>query len=575
MFRRLFAEAKGFGLMAFLSALFVAAESVLEVFIPFLMMNIIDIGIANADLDYVIRTGAEMIALAVVALAAGVASGRCAAVAATGFARNLRRRLFNTLQDYSFANIDKFSTASLITRLTVDVTNTQMAFMMVIRVLVRAPVMLVAATMMALRVNSSLALIFLFAIPVLALALALVSRAAYPRFNAMLEKYDKMNGAVQEKLAAIRVIKAFVREDHERESFRAAATKLREYQIRAEKVVILTMPAMMFTMYACSIAVIWFGGNQIIAGAMQAGELFSFITYTSQILMSLMMASMVFITLVLSRASVRRILECLDEKPDILDPPQAQTPLPEDGSVEFRQVDFSYHQDPHNLHLRQIDLRVEAGETVGVIGGTGSAKTTLVQLIPRLYDATAGQVLVGGHDVREYKLDDLRAHVAMVLQNNLLFSGTIEDNLRWGDAEASYEEIVAAAQAAQAHEFIISFPEGYQTVLGQGGVNLSGGQKQRLTIARALLKKPKIIILDDSTSAVDTATDARIRAAFRRELKGTTVFIIAQRIASVMDADKIIVMHEGEIVACGDHHTLLEESDIYREVFESQQKGVA
>lgn len=575
MLKKLLPSLKGYGYISILTSLFVAGETVLEVFIPLLMARIIDIGVANADLNYVLKTGLLMAGMAMLALACGVASGYFAAHASTGFAQGLRRDLFHHLQDFSFANIDRFSTASLITRLTVDVTNTQMAFMMTIRMLVRAPVMLVAATIMAIRINSELAAVFLYSVPVLALALGLIMRTAYPRFGKMLEKYDALNAALQERLTAIRVIKAFVREDHETENFRHAATELRRFQVRAEKIVIINMPVMMFTMNACIIAIVWFGGNLIISERMLVGELFSFISYVGQILMSLMMISMVFIMLVISRASMKRVVECLDEQPDIEDPPGEEHPQVEDGSVEFRGVDFSYSKNKDRLNLRGIDLRIEPGQTVGVIGGTGSAKTTLVQLIPRLYDVSAGQVLVGGHDVREYRIRDLRDNVAMVLQNNLLFSGTIEDNLRWGDMEASQEDIEAAAKAAQAHDFIMDFPNGYQTVLGQAGVNVSGGQKQRLTIARALLKKPRIIILDDSTSAVDTATDAAIRAAFRRELKGTTAIIIAQRISSVMDADQILVLDEGRIVERGTHEELLAKSPIYREVYESQQKGVA
>jgi len=575
MIKKLLPSLKGYGPASLLASLFVIAETLMEVLIPFLMARIIDIGIANGDLPYVIKTGLAMVGLAMVALACGVLSGRFAAVASTGFAQGLRRDLFHKLQDFSFANIDKFSTASLITRLTVDVNNTQMAFMLVIRLLVRSPVMLAAATVMAVRINGELASVFLLAIPALAAALALIMRAAYPRFSKMLEKYDAVNAALQERLTAIRVIKAFVREDHETENFRRAATELRQYQLKAEKVVIVNMPVMMFTMYACTIAIVWFGGRQIIAGTLLVGELFSFISYVSQILLSLMMISMVFIMIIISRASMRRIQECLDEEIEIRDPPNGPYPEVEDGSIIFRQVDFSYAGDGDRLNLKDIDLEIKSGQTVGIIGGTGSAKSTLVQLIPRLYDVTAGQVLVGGHDVREYRLRELRDNVAMVLQNNLLFSGTIEENLRWGDADATVEEIVAAAKAAQAHDFIMSFPEGYQTKLGQAGVNVSGGQKQRLTIARALLKKPRIIILDDSTSAVDTATDAAIREAFRQGLGQTTAIVIAQRVSSVMEADQILVMHEGRITARGAHAQLLEQSPIYREVYESQMKEAA
>ena len=575
MLKKLFPYAKGFGWYAILSMVMVIAEVVLEVFIPRMMSDIIDVGVANLDMAYVLKTGGRMVLMAMLALACGAASARFSAVAGTGFARNLRQGLFHKLQDYSFANIDRFSTASLITRLTVDVTNAQMAFMMCIRVMVRAPFMLVAATIMVVTTNARLSSVFLVAIPVLAVVLFIMARTAYPRFEQMLGIYDSMNGSVQEKLIGIRLIKAFVREDHERASFANDADRVRNAQIRAEKVVISNAPAMMITTYACIVAVLWFGGKQIIAGTMLSGDLISFITYIGQILMSLMMLSMIFILLVISRASIQRICECLDEVPDIRDKefaPGETPPLPEDGSVEFRHVDFSYSKDAENLTLSDIDLKIESGMTVGILGGTGSAKTTLVQLIPRLYDVTAGQVLVSGRDVRDYRVADLRDSVAMVLQNNLLFSGTIEENLRWGKADATREEIEAAAKAACAHDFITSFPNGYQTELGQAGVNVSGGQKQRLTIARALLKKPRIIILDDSTSAVDTATDAAIRKAFRENLDDTTAIIIAQRISSVMDADLIVVLDEGRIVASGDHDTLLATCDIYREVYESQMR---
>ena len=575
MIKKLFPSVKGFGWYALFSMIFVAGETLLEVLIPKLMADIINIGVATADLDYVVSVGLQMIGLALLALICGAASGRCAAVAATGFARNLRRDLFYHMQDFSFANIDRFSTASLITRLTVDVNNAQMSFMMIIRVLVRAPAMLVAATAMAYAINARLSLVFFLAIPVLGLALGLISVKAYPRFGAMLEKYDLMNGAVQERLTAIRLIKSFVREDHERESFGQVSDRVRQFQIRAERVVITNAPIMMLTTYVCIIAVLWFGGNMIIAGAMAPGDLVTFITYIGQILMSLMMISMIFIMLVISRSSVKRICECLDEVSDVRDRENAAPEGPQDGSVEFRQVDFSYSKDPDKLNLRDINLKIDSGMTVGIIGGTGAAKTTLVQLIPRLYDVTRGQVLVGGRDVRDYPVARLRDAVAMVLQNNLLFSGTIADNLRWGDPQATDQELEAAARAASAHDFITSFPQGYQTVLGQAGVNVSGGQKQRLTIARALLKRPKIIILDDSTSAVDTATDAAIRAAFRKSLQATTAIIIAQRISSVMEADMIVVLDEGHIAACGSHEQLLAENPIYREVYESQMQGAA
>ena len=575
MIKKILPCAKGFGATSLLSSLFVVLEAVLEVFIPFMMMKIVDVGIVNQDLPYVLKIGGLMILVSLASLTCGVLSGRFAAVSATGFARNIRNRLFACIQSFSFGNIDRFSTASLITRLTIDVTNAQLAYMMTIRLLVRAPVIMVAATVMAVTINAKLALTFIIAVPLLAIAIFLIMRAAYPRFGKMLEKYDNLNAVVQEKLTAIRVIKAFVREDYECSNFEEAATALQTYQKKAEKAVILNMPVMMTAMYACTVCVLWFGGVQIVNGTMDPGALFSFVGYVAQILMSLMIISMAFLTIVISRASIKRIVEIFDEKPDIADNAAEDSPQVEDGSIVFDHVSFSYAKDVDKLNLEDISFSVSSGQTVGILGGTGSAKTTLVQLIPRLYDVSSGSVKVGGHDVREYALDELRHNVAMVLQNNLLFSGTIAENLRWGDPDATDEELVAACKTAQAHDFIMSFPDGYDTWLEEGGVNVSGGQKQRLCIARALLAKPKVVILDDSTSAVDTATDALIRAGFRERLANVTTVIIAQRIASVMEADLIIVLDEGRIAAMGTHDELLKNSPIYAEVYNSQQKGVA
>ncbi|MGE5614185.1 MAG: ABC transporter ATP-binding protein [Bacillota bacterium] len=560
---------------AVLTPIMVIGEVLLEIYIPFLMSKIIDVGIRSADVNYVAKTGGTMVLMALVSLLFGALSGKFAAMAGAGFAKGIRQKLFYKIQDFSFSNIDRFSTASLITRLTTDVTNTQIAFMMIIRMLVRSPIMLVSATSMALSINRRLSLIFLIAIPVLGVSLGFIAAKAFPLFRKMLERYDSMNASVQENLIAIRVVKAFVRKDYENEKFVEAATALQEAQKKAERVLILNMPMMMFTMNACMIAIIWFGGHFIIAGEMQAGEFFSFLTYITQILVSLMMISFAFVGIVMSRASVSRIVEIFDEVCGISDIGADSELKVEDGSVVFENVSFSYANRSDNLTLEGINLRINPGETVGIIGGTGSAKTTLVQLIPRLYDVFDGRVLVGGHDVRDYRLDTLRGAVAMVLQNNVLFSGTIRENLKMGNENASDEEIETACKIAQAHEFIMSFSDGYDTVLGQGGVNVSGGQKQRLCIARALLKKPRIIILDDSTSAVDTATDSKIREALKENLEGMTTIIIAQRIASVRDADKIIVLDEGRVAAVGTHEELLASSDIYREVYESQQKGVA
>ena len=475
------------------------------------------------------------------------------------------------MQTFSFANIDKFSTASLVTRLTTDVTNTQNAFQMAIRMAVRAPAMMIGAAIMAIRINPTLSTVFIVVIPVLAVCLFLIMSNAHPRFGIMMEKYDALNTSVQENLTGIRVVKAFVREDYEKRKFNDSADQVRKAQLRAEKLVILNSPVMQLCIYGCILAVLWFGGNMVVAGTFQVGKLSSFISYVMQTLTSLMMLSMVIMMFTISMASMRRICEVLDEVPEIGEVSQPVTEV-KDGSIEFKDVSFSYSKDPNNLTLQHINLSIKSGETIGIIGGTGSAKSTLVQLIPRLYDITGGQLLVGGVDVREYQEEALRNAVSMVLQKNVLFSGTIRDNLRWGDENATEEEIIDACKAADAYEFIQSFPYGLDTDLGQGGVNVSGGQKQRLCIARALLKKPKILILDDSTSAVDTATDARIRAAFREKLSDTTTLIIAQRITSVQDADKVIVLNDGQIDDFGTPAELMERNQIYREFISSSRK---
>ena len=559
---------------AILSPLCMVGEVSMEILIPFLMSKIIDVGIAGGNLPYVAKIGLFMVLMAIASLCFGAGSGRFAAVASSGFAKNIRKTLFDKIQDFSFANVDRFSTASLITRLTTDVTNTQNAFANIIRGMIRGPLMFVCAIFMAVNINAQLSLIFLVAVPVLVGVLSLVIARAYPRFQRMLDQYDSMNASVQENLVGIRVVKAFVRSDHESEKFRQAAVKLQEAQKRAECLLIVNMPLMNFVVYACMIAISWFGGQQIIAGNMLTGQFFSFLSYLMQTLMSLMMISMNFVGLVMARASIHRIVEVLDEPLDITDSDNWGIQVA-DGSVDFENVSFSYAKQGDNLTLENINLHIRSGETIGVIGGTGSAKTTLVQLIPRLYDVYSGSLKVGGRDVREYPLETLRNAVAMVLQKNVLFSGTIKENLRWGDENATDEQIEEACRAAQAHDFVQSFPDGYDTDLGQGGVNVSGGQKQRLCIARALLKKPKIIILDDSTSAVDTATDSKIRQALREKLSGTTTFIIAQRVTSVQDADRIIVLNDGRIDAVGTHEELLVSNQIYREVYASQQKGVA
>ncbi|MCI5551704.1 MAG: ABC transporter ATP-binding protein/permease [Clostridiales bacterium] len=550
-------------------------EVLMELLIPLVMAAMIDKGISSGDVQYTVKMGLLMILMAIVSLCFGSLGSRFGAVASMGFAKNVRRALFEKVQSFSFSNVDKFSTASLVTRLTTDVNNVQNAFNMMIRMVFRAPIMMVGALIMAIKLNAQLALVFLVAIPILCVGLYLIMTNAHPRFKAMLEKYDALNSDVQENLIAIRVVKAFVREKYESDKFDNSAEAVRATQYRAEKLVQLNQPLMQICMYGCTVAALWFGGNMVIGGTFQIGALSSFIGYISQTLMSLMMVSMILMMTIISRASITRINEVLDETPDISDSSASTDVRVEDGSIVFKDVAFSYNKKQKRATIENINLKIPSGTHVGIIGGTGSAKSTLVQLIPRLYDADKGEVIVGGHDVRDYKLHVLRDDVAMVLQKNVLFSGTIAENLRWGNEHATQEEIEAACRSAQADDFIKSFPDGYETELGQGGVNVSGGQKQRLCIARALIKKPKIVIMDDSTSAVDTATDARLREAIHRELKDTTSIIIAQRITSIADCDMIIVMDDGHISDVGTHDELMKRSEIYREVYQSQQMGVA
>jgi len=575
MFRKLLPFLGEYKKEAILTPIMVALEVILELMVPLLMARIVDYGIqGDGGMPYTIKIGMVMILFALLALIVGGLSGRFSAIAGMGFAKNLRAGLFNKIQTYSFANVDKFTTASLVTRLTTDVTNAQMALMMILRMAVRAPIMLIGASFLAISINPRLSMIFIVTIPVLAIALYMISSRAHPRFLAMLEKYDALNENIQDFIVNIRVVKAFVREDYEEDKFIKSADGVREAQMRAEKLVVLVMPIMQSIIYTSIVAILWLGGNMVIDGQFNIGELSSYIMYMMQVLISLMMLSQILMMLIISRASFSRIIDGLEEVP-VLDDEKADPTLElNDGSIVFKDVSFSYHGDANNLVLNNINLSIASGETIGIIGGTGSSKSTLVQLIPRLYDVFSGEVIVGGHNVKKYKLKTLRDQVAMVLQNNLLFSGTIKDNLKWGNENATDEEVIEAAKSAQAHDFITSFPNGYETDLGQGGVNVSGGQKQRLTIARALLKKPKIVILDDSTSAVDTATDAAIRAEFKEKFKDVTTLIIAQRISSVSDADKIIVLDKGEINGFDTHENLMETNPIYREIYDSQSKGV-
>ncbi len=557
---------------AILSPVYVLVESLLDVAIPFVMADLIDKGIDAGNMGMILRYGAILVGFALVALLFGALAGRSCARATAGFARNLRHDMFHHLQVYSFSNIDKFSAPGLVTRLTTDVNNVQNAFMMIIRTLIRCPAMLIFAMVMSFRINKEIAAIFLAVIPVLGIGLYLIIRRVHPVFTRVFKTYDALNGVVQENLSGIRVVKNFVREEHEIEKFDGISGKIYKDFSLAERIMSLNNPLMQSCIYACMILVSWLGAKQIVIGTMSTGNLMSFFTYIMQILSSLMMLSMVFVMITMSRASAERIVEVLEEQSDITNGPDPVYEV-KDGSIVFRDVSFSYAKRPDKEVLYNIDLEIASGQTIGIIGGTGSSKSSLVQLIPRLYDVTAGSVLVGGVDVRDYDLNTLRQNVAMVLQKNTLFSGTIKENLRWGNPDASDEELVRVCRLAQADEFIRSFPDGYDTYIEQGGTNVSGGQKQRLCIARALLRHPKILILDDSTSAVDTKTDALIGKAFREEIPDTTKIIIAQRISSVKDADQIIVMDNGSIHGLGTHEELLESNEIYREVYYSQQKG--
>lgn len=560
-----------------LAPTYVAMEVVLEITIPLVMSKLIDNGINKGDMSYILQIGLLLVAACAFSLLFGVLSGKCSASASAGFAKNLRHDMFYNLQNFSFSNIDTFSTASIVTRLTTDVTNVQNAYQMIIRIAVRAPLMLVLAMVMAFRVNAGLSLIFLGAVPVLGIGLFFIFRKTHPIFVRVFKTYDRLNRVVGENLHGIRVVKSFVREDYEEQKFNEVSERIYKDFSKAEKQIAFNMPLMQICVYACLLLIAWFGGRLIVtshATVMTTGQLVSLVAYAVQIMMSLMFVSMVFVMIIISRTSAERIIEILEEKSDLKNPENPVYKVP-NGDISFRDVNFSYQKDGGNLCLKDISLDILSGETIGIIGGTGSSKSSLVQLIPRLYDVTHGAVTVGGIDVRDYDIESLRDDVALVLQKNVLFSGTIKENLRWGDRDASDEELVRVCRLAQADTFIRAFPDGYDTRLEQGGTNISGGQKQRICIARALLKKPKILILDDSTSAVDTRTDLLIRQAFRSEIPDTTKIIIAQRIASIEDADKIIVMDNGRIDAVGNHGSLLAGNRIYQEVFNSQMKGGA
>ena len=572
MIKTLLVQVKEFKKASFLTPVFMILEVVVETLIPLVMADMIDYGVEAGNISYLYQRGAIMALLAVAGLVTGVLGGKYGAYASSGFARNLRKAMYTNIQTYSFSNIDKFSTASLITRLTTDVTNLQNAYQMILRMCTRAPASLICAMAMAFMINARIASIYLIAVIFLGCFLVFIMRKATKYFQEVFEKYDDLNASVQENINAVRVVKAYVREGYETTKFQKACNKVYEMFVRAEKLVVMNMPVMQFTVYACILGISWLGAKMIVGGSLTTGELMSLLTYCMNILMSLMMLSMVFVMVTMSAASAERVSEVINEKADLADP---QNPVMEvaDGSIVFDHVDFSYKKDSKEPVLKDINLSIRAGETIGIIGGTGSAKSSLVNLISRLYDVSSGSVKVGGVDVRKYHMDSLRNQVAVVLQKNVLFSGTILENLRWGDKDASEEECRRVCQLACADDFIEKMPDKYHTYIEQGGTNVSGGQKQRLCIARALLKKPKVLILDDSTSAVDTATDARIRKAFAEEIPDTTKLIIAQRISSIQSADRIIVMDEGRISGFGTHEELMKNNAIYQEVYNSQIKG--
>ncbi|MDO4378570.1 MAG: ABC transporter ATP-binding protein [Erysipelotrichia bacterium] len=552
-------------------------EVVFDVLIPYVMSKIIDIGIKGsngADINYVIKMGLIMIGLSVMAMICGALAGRTSAIASSGFVQNIRMAMFTKINRYSFANIEKFEVPSLVTRMTKDMRELRMAYVAIVRQFFRAPFQLLFCAIMIYRINHQLSVVFWIAIPLLALGLFVITYYAHPRFRVLMSKFDEMNSKLEENFIAVRVVKTFVRENFEKLKFKLTSENVMKFQRRAENLVLFDMPLFNLIMYSCMISICWLGGNLIIAQEMTVGEFMSYLSYLKQILFSLMALSNILMQVLFAQASIDRANEVLNEVIDINDDESDPNLEVSNGSIEFKDVSFAYNKNSQKMALSGVNLKIASGETVGIIGSTGSSKTTLVQLIPRLYDATQGEVLVGGYNVKDYSIKHLRKGVAMVLQKNELFTGTIEENLKWGDMNATHEEVVEAAKCAQADDFINSFPEGYNQYLGQGGVNVSGGQKQRLCIARALLRKPKIIILDDSTSAVDTDTDRRIRQALNEKLADMTTIIIAQRISSVMDADKIIVMSDGKIVDVGKHTELMERNDIYADLYYTQMKGV-
>ena len=572
MLKKLLAYVGEYRKVSLLSPLFIAVEVMMEILIPFLMASIIDDGLNKGNMRHIYFIGLLTLLIAMISLSTGFAAGRCAAKASSGFAKNIRKAVFYKIQNFSFTNIDKFSTAGLITRFTTDIANIQNSYQMILRLLVRAPLMLIFATMMTIYISPGLSTIFIGAIIILGIVMVVVIFLVHPIFLQAMKKYDKINSDLQENINAVRVVKAYVRENYEINKFKNSTDSLRNILLKAEKIIIFVAPAMQFCMYSCIILLSWFGAKKIVAGNLTTGQLMSLFSYTANILMSLLMFAMVIVTITFSRASGERIVEVLDEEPSIknIDNPVLEV---KDGSISFENVNFSYSNNPEVLNLENINLHINQGETIGIIGGTGSAKSALVQLIPRLYDVLNGEVKVGGVNVKNYDIKTLRDNVAMVLQKNVLFSGTIKENLMWGNKNATEDEMIHACKLAQADEFIQKFPDEYDTYIEQGGSNVSGGQKQRLCIARALLKNPKILILDDSTSAVDTKTDKLIREAFKNEIPDITKIIIAQRISSVKDADKIIVLDDGKISGIGVHEELIISNSIYKEVHDSQEEG--